>query len=109
MNAGRRKDAAPLWAAYVLYPAYRSKNGHINTLAERLQGCFQYSMNGAKPAADSETIVALESYMYWLAKGAPTGVKLQGQGFARLSEPARKADYTPASGRLRAEGKVLTK
>ncbi|TAL90776.1 MAG: c-type cytochrome [Candidimonas sp.] len=94
MDAGRRKNAAPLWAAYVLYPAYRSKNGHVNTLAERLQGCFRFSMNGAKPAADSPTIVALESYMYWLAKGAPTGVKLEGQGFARLPKPPQKADYT---------------
>lgn len=94
MDAGRRKGASPLWAAYVLYPAYRSKNEHVNTLAERLQGCFQYSMNGAKPAADSDIIVALESYMYWLAKGAPTGVKLDGQGFSRLAQPAQKADYT---------------
>lgn len=94
MDAGRRSDASPLWAAYVLYPAYRAKNGHVNTLAERLQGCFQYSMNGAKPPADSETIVNLEAYMYWLAQGAPTGVKLEGQGFKRLPEPDQKADYT---------------
>lgn len=94
IDAGRRKNASPLWAAYVLYPAYRAKNGHVNTLAERLQGCFRYSMNGAMPPADSETIVALESYMYWLAKGAPTGVKLAGQGFKSLPPPAQKTDYT---------------
>lgn len=93
MDAGRRENASPLWAAYVLYPAYRSKNGHVNTLAERLQGCFRYSMNGEMPPADDETIVALESYMYWLAQGAPTGVKLKGQGFKRLPEPAQKPDY----------------
>lgn len=93
MDAGRRADASPLWAAYVLYPAYRSKNKHVNTLAERLQGCFKFSMNGTPPPADSETIVALESYMYWLAQGAPTGVKLEGQGFPRLPEPAQKVDY----------------
>lgn len=93
MDAGRRADASPLWAAYVLYPAYRSKNKHVNTLAERLQGCFKFSMNGTPPPSDSETIVALESYMYWLAQGAPTGVKLEGQGFPRLPEPAQKADY----------------
>ncbi|MBV6273708.1 c-type cytochrome [Alcaligenaceae bacterium CGII-47] len=93
IDAGRRANASPLWAAYVLYPAYRTKNNHVNTLAERIQGCFQYSMNGAKPPADSDTIVALESYMYWLAQGAPTGVKLEGQGYKRLSEPTQKADY----------------
>jgi thiosulfate dehydrogenase len=94
MDAGRRSNASPLWAAYVLYPAYRTKNGHVNTLAERLQGCFQYSMNGAMPPADSETIVALQAYMFWLAQGAPTGVKLEGQGFKQLPKPAQSADYT---------------
>lgn len=93
LDAGRRADSSPLWAAYVLYPAYRSKNKHVNTLAERLQGCFRYSMNGIAPPADSETIVALQSYMYWLAQGAPTGVKLKGQGYPRLDEPAQKPDY----------------
>lgn len=93
LDAGRKADSAPMWAAYVLYPAYRSKNGHVNTLAERLQGCFAYSMNGKIPPATSETIVALESYMYWMAKGAPTGVKLAGQGFPALKEPAQAPDY----------------
>lgn len=93
MDAGRRAGSSPLWAAYVLYPAYRSKNKRVNTLAERLQGCFQYSMNGIAPPADSETIVALQSYMYWLAQGAPTGVRLEGQGYPRLDDPAQKPDY----------------
>ncbi|MBV2182866.1 MAG: c-type cytochrome [Castellaniella sp.] len=93
MDAGRQPGASPMWAAYVLYPAYRAKNGHVNTLAERLQGCFQFSMNGKMPAADSQTIVDLESYMYWMAKGAPTGVKLAGQGFPALPKPAQEPDY----------------
>jgi thiosulfate dehydrogenase len=93
IDAGRRADSAPMWGAYVLYPAYRQKNGRVNTLAERLQGCFQYSMNGKAPAADSEALVAISSYMYWLASKAPTGVKLAGQGYRRLSEPAQKMDF----------------
>ncbi len=93
LDAGRRANASPLWGAYVLYPAYRSKNKHVNTLAERLQGCFQYSMNGKAPPADSETIVALESYMFWMAQQAPTGVKLDGQGYPRLAKPDQTPDY----------------
>lgn len=92
LDAGRRADSAPMWGAYGLYPAYRKKNGHVNTLAERLQGCFQYSMNGIAPKADSEAIVALTSYMYWMATQAPTGVKLAGQGFKKLPPPAEKMD-----------------
>lgn len=93
LDAGRRPDASPLWGAYVLYPAYRSKNKHVNTLAERLQGCFQYSMNGKAPPANSDTIVALESYMFWMAQHAPTGVKLKGQGYPRLAKPDQTPDY----------------
>ena len=82
-----------MWAAYVLYPAYRAKNGHVNTLAERLQGCFRYSMNGKPPAADDPVLTALQTYMFWLASKAPTGVTLEGQGYRKLPAPAQKADY----------------
>ena len=93
LDAGRRPDSAPMWAAYVLYPAYRAKNGHVNTLAERLQGCFRYSMNGKPPAADDPVLTALQTYMFWLASKAPTGVTLEGQGYRKLPAPAQKADY----------------
>lgn len=97
LDAGRRPDSAPMWAAYVLYPAYRAKNEHVNTLAERLQGCFRFSMNGKAPAADDATLTALQSYMFWLASKAPTGVVLEGQGYRKLPAPAQKADYVRGS------------
>jgi thiosulfate dehydrogenase len=93
LDAGRRADSAPLWAAYVLYPAYRSKNHRINTYQERLQGCFRFSMNGRAPPLGSPVLVALEAYSYWLARGAPTGVHLEGQGYPRLAQPPLRADY----------------
>ncbi len=92
LDAGRRADSAPMWGAYVVYPAYRAKNGHVNSLSERLQGCFRFSMNGKAPAADSEAIVAITTYMYWLATKAPTGVKLAGQGYKKLAKPEQKMD-----------------
>lgn len=93
LDAGRRPDSSPLWAAYVSYPAYRSKNGHINTLAERMQGCFRYSMNGKVPPLGDPVLVALESYAFWLATGAPVGGKIAGRGYPKLPPPELKADY----------------
>ncbi|WP_246326921.1 c-type cytochrome [Burkholderia guangdongensis] len=93
LDAGRKADSSPLWAAYVSYPAYRSKNGHVNTLAERMQGCFRYSMNGKAPPLGDPVLVALESYAYWLATGAPVGRKVEGRGYPKLPAPALKADY----------------
>ncbi len=93
LDAGRRADSGPLWAAYISYPAYRSKNGHVNTLAERMQGCFRYSMNGKAPPLGDPVLVALESYAFWLATGAPVGEKLAGRGYPTLPAPALKADF----------------
>jgi thiosulfate dehydrogenase len=87
LDKGRQPDSAPLWAAYLVYPAYREKNGHVNTFQERLQGCFEYSMNGKAPPLGDKTLVALESYAYFLAKGAPTGTVLPGQGYPKLPKP----------------------
>lgn len=69
MQGGAKANAAPLWAAFMAYPAYRSKNDKVNTYAERIQGCFTYSMNGLPPAEDSPEMVALTAYSYWLAMG----------------------------------------
>jgi thiosulfate dehydrogenase len=94
LDGGRLPGSAPMWAAYVAYPAYRSKNGHVNTFAERLQGCFRFSMNGKAPPLGDKVLVALESYAYFLAKGAPTGVSLPGHGYPTPAKPALAADYT---------------
>ncbi|WP_240151692.1 c-type cytochrome [Oleiagrimonas citrea] len=94
LDAGRLANAAPMWAAWGMYPTYRSKNGHVNTFAERLQGCFRYSMNGKAPPPDSPVIVALESYVYWMSKGAPTGVALAGRGYPKKGfKPPQPPDY----------------
>ncbi len=93
LNAGRLANSAPLWGAYVLYPAYRKKTKQVDTLQSRIQGCFKYSMNGMAPAADSAVMTALVSYMYWLSTGAPTGKALPGHGYLELKKPEREPTW----------------
>jgi thiosulfate dehydrogenase len=88
LDRGRRAGSTPMWAAWVTYPRFRSKNDRVNTMAMRIQGCFRFSMNGTPPPDDSEIMAALQSYFFWLATGAPTGAKLEGAGFPALAEPA---------------------
>ncbi len=88
LDRGRRPGAAPMWAAWVRYPRFRSKNDAVNTMTMRIQGCFRFSMNGAPPPDDSDIMTALQTYFYWLARGAPTGGRLAGAGFTPLAEPA---------------------
>lgn len=90
LDAGRLADSAPMWAAYGLYPAYREKTGSVSTFAERLRGCFMYSMNGKAPPDGDDVLVALESYAYWMAQGAPAGEKLPGAGYPALEAPEQE-------------------
>ena len=92
IDAGRLANSAPLWAAYVAFPTYRAKNGRVNTFQERLQGCFLYSMNGKAPPLGDKVLVAIESYAYYLAKGAPTGANLPGRGYPKVPK-VTKLDY----------------
>lgn len=93
LDAGRLADSAPLWAAYVSYPAYRSKTKKVNTYEQRLQGCFQYSMNGTAPPAGDPVLVALTTYSYWLATGAKIDPKLPGRGYPKLAKAALAPDF----------------
>jgi thiosulfate dehydrogenase len=92
LDEGRRVGSAPMWAAYVSYPAYRAKEGHVLTFAERVQGCFRYSMNGRPPPLGDPVLVALESYSYWMARGAPLDPSIAGRGYVKPPKPALAPD-----------------
>jgi thiosulfate dehydrogenase len=93
LDSGRRAGSAPLWAAYVAYPAYRAKNKRVNTFADRLQDCFVYSMNGKRPPLGGPVLVALETYAYWMAHGARIDPNLPGRGYAAVARPPLAPDY----------------
>ncbi|MBN9066070.1 MAG: c-type cytochrome [Rhizobiales bacterium] len=60
----------------------------MNTFAERMQGCFRFSMNGKVPPYGDKILVALESYAYFLAKDAPVGGEMKGRGYPELPKAA---------------------
>jgi thiosulfate dehydrogenase len=91
LDAGRKPDASPMWAAWVSYPAYRAKNGRVNTMEDRIRDCFLYSMNapaskaGTPPPYGDDIYRDLQSYFAWLATGARAGETLPGRGFVKLA------------------------
>ncbi|MFV0575609.1 MAG: c-type cytochrome [Vibrio sp.] len=93
LSGGRLENSAPMWGAYVSYPAYRGKNKKVNTYADRLQGCYAYSMNGKPPAATSDAIMDLTAYSYWLATNATVNSKIPGRGFPAVKEAEQKPDF----------------
>jgi thiosulfate dehydrogenase len=91
LDAGTLANSAPLWAAYVAYPAFRTKYEQVNTFAKRLVGCFGFSMNGRVPPADCAVSTALSADACWLATGAPVGAHLAGRGFPAVADPPQPA------------------
>jgi thiosulfate dehydrogenase len=102
LDNGRRADSSPMWAAWVAYPQFRKKTGTINTMEDRIRGCFLYSMNapnspsGTPPPEGSDIYRDLEAYFHWLAKDAPTGTKMKGAGYP--TPPLAQAGYDPQRG-----------
>ena len=92
LDAGRKAGAAPLWGAFVNFPAFRKKNGEINSFQKRAQDCFVYSLNGKPPPLGSRELLAIESYAAFLARGLPSGESPPGRGFPKLAAPAQPAD-----------------
>lgn len=86
LSEGRQPYAAPLWAAYPIYPVSRNKSRKVVTFPQRIQSCFKYSLDGIAPTVDAPEMDALVTYAKWLSKGAPVGVALPGRGFASIKK-----------------------
>ena len=99
LDTGRREHSAPMWAAITNYPTYRGKNKMINTIEDRVNGCFTYSMNakdspsGGPPPEGHQIYKDLESYFFWLADGAPINEDMPGRGYPDLEETELGFDW----------------
>ena len=96
LDAGTRPYAMPLTGIWGQFPQYRGREGAVDTLEVRINGCMERSMNGRALASDSREMVAMLAYMRWLSGGIPAGATLIGAGTMRIKEPPRAAD--PARG-----------
>src|SRR5690625_257101 len=95
LGEGRKEWSGPVWPAVTTLPDYRGKNWQVNSLEERIAGCFSFSMNGKPPAYGSDTMLALAAYHQWLGRGAPLYEKnIAGRGFGKLDQPEHKPDYS---------------
>ncbi|MES1963741.1 c-type cytochrome [Psychrobacter sp. AH5] len=83
---GSEAFAAPWQNMPSIYPIYRSRSGRINTIQERINGCFERSMNGKALDLGSDDMNAIVSYMSWLSKDLPFGVSPEGRGFVKVDK-----------------------
>jgi len=88
LDAGRVAYAAPFAGLWGVFPEYRARRGSVESLGERINDCFERSMNGKPLSSESREMIALLSYIAWLSEGVPTGVEVQGRGFKEITAPS---------------------
>jgi thiosulfate dehydrogenase len=92
LDAGKKVDALGFVGIAHDFPQYRARENRKITLEERIDGCFERSLNGRSPAADSREMRALVAYMQWLSSEVPSGQKVAGRGTPKLDTLDRAAD-----------------
>ncbi len=89
LNEGRTQWSAPWVGLWGVFPEYRSRNARVNVLQERVNDCFERSMNGKALDPVSKEMTAILAYMHWLSQGVPTGMDVEGRGFKRIQAPKK--------------------
>lgn len=91
--AGGTKAYAGSWIGVMdRYPTFRSKNGKINDIHMRVDGCFKRSMNGIPLPKDSKEMGAIVEYFKWLSTDTLVNKMPQYKGFLKIDLPHRAAD-----------------
>ena len=88
---GTTAHASPWVGIWGVFPEYRSRSGKLISLQERVNDCFERSMNGSALAYNSAEMNNILAYMQWLSTNVPTGTSVKGRGFGPIDQQL-KAD-----------------
>ncbi|MEP6690386.1 MAG: c-type cytochrome [Gemmatimonadaceae bacterium] len=88
LDGGMRAWSSPWIGVYARFPQYRSRSASVNVLEDRINDCFERSMNGTALSATSREMRDIVAYMAFLSRGIPVGGEVEGQGFAKLTPVA---------------------
>lgn len=78
------------------YPKLSNRSGHVEPASERVTECFERSLNGEAPKANSREMKAILAYMQWVGQGVKKGEKVAGRATERL--PFMDIAASPAKG-----------
>lgn len=90
LDSGAKQFGLPWMGVSQAYPQYRGREDKVQGLEERINGCFERSLNGKAMAVDGREMKAMVAYVNWLSKDLPKDVF--GLGTPKYEGPNRKAD-----------------
>lgn len=90
--AGTKPFSMPLIGIIQRFPQFRARENKIGTIEDRINGCFERSMNGRILPEDGKEMEAIVSYLTFLSRYAPDDGIIKGQGYTDLKIPNRAVD-----------------
>lgn len=101
LDDGKRANAAPLIGVYARFPQFRTRTGSVVMIEDRVNDCFQRSMNGRAIAWQSPEMRDIVAYLAFLSRGIAAPGVVQGLGLPKLAalqpDTARGAQVYTAS------------
>ena len=96
LDAGRQRYGLSFIGVADAYPRDMARENEVRTLTQRINGCFERSMNGRALPDDSPEIAAMIAYIGFLSDAAPTD--MEGRGTPTLPLMDRAADPVGGAG-----------
>ena len=84
MGDGLKADHMPFIGVYARFPQYRPRSATVEIIEDRINDCFERSMNGKALARDSRAMRDMVAYLAFLSYGIPVGAQVEGQGIPRI-------------------------
>lgn len=106
LNGGTKAFAAPYVGLTHVFPTYIGRENKVESLEERINGCFERSMNGRAIPENSKEMRAIVTYIKNISINTVSKGRLSGQGFVKMDIPNRAADLK--HGQLVFEGKCTS-
>ncbi len=92
LSAGRKIGSGSFVGVYHRFPQQRWRENKMGTLAERINGCMERSMNGRIMDEHSDEMQAMIAYMKWLSEDVPPEKEKLYKGYLPVEIPPFKAD-----------------
>jgi thiosulfate dehydrogenase len=90
--AGTKPYSMPMIGIIQRFPQFRGRENKIGTIEDRINGCFERSMNGRVLPEDSKEMKAMVGYLTFLSRYAPKDGNVKGQGYVAFEIPNRAVD-----------------
>lgn len=92
LDAGTKPWGNNYSGVFSTYPKFRERRGAVETIVQRVNDCFERSLNGKPLDSNSKEMKAILAYMKWVGQNVSSGKKPVGSGIRQLSFLNRTAD-----------------